>query len=86
MSSDDFNGSDAETTFTFGVRELRQASETRESRPSGAPFEYGLTAAASHAALATVAYRPTAREARGFDPYNSGGFDRKRGWSRIRKR
>jgi hypothetical protein len=35
--------------------------------------------------LASSSFKP-AKEARGFDPYNSGGFDRTRSWSRIRKR
>ncbi|HEX3847235.1 MAG TPA: hypothetical protein VHV81_07615 [Steroidobacteraceae bacterium] len=86
MSTDDFERNDTESGFTFGVRELRQASETREVRAAAAPRRLGLTTAAEHAALATVSYRPAAKEAGGFDPYNSGGFDRKRGWSRIRKR
>ena len=35
--------------------------------------------------LASVPAR-SANESRGFDPYNSGGFDRKQSWMRIRKR
>ena len=62
--------------FSYGVSELRQASEAEAREPrraSGAPT------------LRLAAFKP-AKQALGFDPYNSGGFDRKQSWARIRKR
>lgn len=76
MSSDDEERGNADTQFTFAVRELRNSKqgEWRALRTKHAPTAVGsdeLTAV---------------DEDRGFDPYNSTGtFDRNRAWARIDK-
>ena len=71
MANDDKPAGDADTKFSFGVRELNQS----QAKPAAASL-----------ALAGAPLK-AANEARGFDPYNtSGSFDRKKHWTRVGKR
>jgi hypothetical protein len=68
----------ADGTFSFGVTELRAAEQRRQGR------EARLARAADELALVDeIKLRSLDR---GFDPYNSGSFDRRDAWQRIARR
>jgi hypothetical protein len=73
MTSNRKTGNDPEADFSFGVRELGQANAKKEPAVTVAP-------------LKAVAPLKLVDEKHGFDPYNSGSFDRERNWTRVGKR
>jgi hypothetical protein len=78
MSSQDI-GEGKDSTFSFGVRELREAREAQHRRAATSPQAPQLAAPMPPA--------KSRRESHGFDPYNtSGSFDRAANWARVGKR
>jgi hypothetical protein len=73
MTSNRKSGDDPEADFSFGVRELGQANVDKEPTVAVAP-------------LKAVAPLTLVNEKHGFDPYNSGSFDRENNWARVGKR
>jgi hypothetical protein len=72
MANKEKPANDRDTKFHLGVSELAE-SQSRREQPAG-----GLK-------LDDAQPKP-AKEAHGFDPYNSGSFDRKKHWERVGKR
>jgi hypothetical protein len=73
MAGNEESENGRESKFSFGVRELEQAEAKQRFRARGL----------------TLADAPgkSAKDSRGFDPYNtSGGFDRKKNWQRVGRR
>ena len=74
MTSNAKTAKDPEADFSFGLRELSQINGGQELTVAPA----GLSVAAEPLELVNAK--------RGFDPYNSGSFDRDRNWGRVSKR
>ncbi len=83
----------ADESFSFGVRELQAAEREAAATHQATRREtsYGAGAARKRVALALSDSREIRQlriveENAGFDPYNSGSFDRRNAWSKVGKR
>ena len=82
----------AEDDFSFGVRELQTAQRAYAQRQAVRREATNAAAAARKRVEMALIDSQELRKLRvveentGFDPYNSGSFDRRNAWSKVGKR
>lgn len=81
----------AEDDFSFGVRELQAAESASAQRPAPRREAPNAAAARKRVEMALTDSQELKKlrivdENTGFDPYNSGSFDRRNAWSKIGRR
>jgi hypothetical protein len=93
MSTKNPSRAAGEESFSFGVGELRAAQRAAAPPHAGSrETSKGAAAARKRVSLALIDSLELQHlhlaedENKGFDPYNSGSFDRRNAWSKIGKR